>query len=61
MPEAETMILNDEIQLQQYEDGDILLMVEEENTWLTSPKEVELLIGWLLIAHRYMEGQWREE
>ena len=60
MTEAEDLILNDEVQLIQYEDGDILLSTTEIYTWLTHPKEVEQLIGWLLVAYRYMLGQWAE-
>lgn len=60
MTEAEDLTLNDEVQLIQYEDGDILLSTTEIYTWLTHPKDVEQLIGWLLVAYRYMLGQWAE-
>lgn len=60
MTEAEDLTINDVVQLKQYADGDILLNTNGLSGWLTHPKEVEQLIGWLLIAYRYMLGQWVE-
>lgn len=60
MKEAEDLTINDEVQLKQYMDGDILLSVNGRSGWLTHPKDVEQLIGWLLVAYRYMLGQWVE-
>lgn len=57
MKEAEDLTINDEVQLKQYMDGDILLSVNGRSGWLTHPKDVEQLIGWLLVAYRYMLGQ----
>ena len=60
MKEAEELTINDEVQLRQYMDGDILLSTNGRSGWLTHPKDVEQLIGWLLVAYRYMLGQWAE-